>query len=476
MEKHIAHILDLANSTGINAIEIVSLPPSGSPRKYFRILTDESKSFIGVFHPHQKENIAHYRFTKHFKSKNLPVPEIYARSADFKYFILQDLGDTTLLKYIEENRNKLNGDEIVSLFKRAVDDLLLFQTEGIKGLNLSYAFPVSQFDKRSILWDLNYFKYSFVKTNEIETDENRLEDDFETFASVLLGAKAEYFQYRDFQSRNIMIHDNRYWYIDFQGGRKGPLEYDLVSLIYQAKAGLTPDQRDELYSYYLKKLQTIEPGATESFKKHYKYFVYFRLMQVLGAYGFRGLFQRKPHFLESIYPAISALEQQLQRCEFPGNMPELRNILLKIKEIKERYRPVSNTNDILTVEINSFSYKKGGIPYDISPNGGGFVFDCRALPNPGRLPQLRDYTGKDKPVVEYLENFEEIAFYKKNVFGIVTQSINNYLKRGFSRLQVNFGCTGGKHRSVYMAEALRSYLSKKEGIRIVVNHKEQTQA
>ncbi len=466
----------MINSTGKKVSEIIPLPPSGSPRKYFRIITEGKESLIGVYHPHPKENRAHYYFTKHFIEKNLPVPEIYARSEDYKYFILQDLGNTTLLKYLEENRRNLTEDKIVSLFKKAIDDLLLFQIEGIKGLNLNYAFPVSEFNKRSIFWDLNYFKYSFVKTNELEFDENSLEDDFDTFSQLLLGTKLVFFQYRDFQSRNIMLFENKYWYIDFQGGRKGPLEYDLVSLVFQAKAGLTQNQRNKLFDYYLEKLSETEPSAVESFKTHYRHYVFFRLMQVLGAYGFRGLFQRKPHFLESIYPAVNTLEEQLNYWGFPDNMPELKNLLFNITKLKNKFLPVPTADKNLTVEINSFSYKKSGIPYDISPNGGGFVFDCRALPNPGRLPQLRDYSGKDKPVIEYLEKFEEIEFFKKKVFGIVDQSIDNFLGRGFTRLQVNFGCTGGKHRSVYMAEALKSHLSRRDKVIVIINHKERDKA
>ncbi len=473
MEKHTEQLKRLVEKTGKGAKEVIPLPPSGSPRKYFRIKTDDNKSFVGVFHPHKKENRAHYYFTKHFIGKKLPVPEIYAHSSDFHYFVLQDLGNTTLLKYIEDNREKLSDDDIVSLFKKAIDDLLLFQIEGIKGLNLEYAFPVAEFNKRSILWDLNYFKYSFVKSNELEFDENSLEDDFETFSALLLNTNLNYFHYRDFQSRNIMLFDDKYWYIDFQGGRKGPLEYDLVSLVFQAKAGLKQRQRKELYEYYLQKLSEMEPQAVESFKKHYPYYVFFRLIQVLGAYGFRGLFQRKPHFLESIYPAVSTLEEQLKNFDFPDSMPELKKVLYEIAGIKAKFRPTQFPDGKLLVEINSFSYKKNGIPYDISPNGGGFVFDCRALPNPGRLPELRNHTGKEKPVIEYLEKHDEIAFFKKSVFGIIDQSIQNYLERGFTRLQVNFGCTGGKHRSVYMAESLKKHLSGRDGIFTVINHKEQ---
>ncbi len=380
------------------------------------------------------------------------------------------MGNVTLFRYLNENREHLNNPEIINLFKKAVDDLLRFQTDGIKEFPIKYARPVSGFDKRSVMFDLNYFKYSFVKTNEITFDENKLEDDFERFAEILLQADSNYFMYRDFQSRNIMMHNDQYWYIDFQGGRKGPLQYDLISLIFQAGANLPEEVRESLYGYYIEKLNKKLPHSVDDFEKYYSDFVFFRLMQVLGAYGFRGLFQRKGHFLESIYPALNILETQLDKRHFTAHLPELNRILENLIKRKEQYKPVAVEPEKLTVEINSFSYKKGGVPYDFSTNGGGFVFDCRALPNPGRLAELRDFTGKDIEVVRYLEQFKEIDNFKKNNFNLVDQSINNYLKRGFSRLQVNFGCTGGKHRSVYMAEALKKHLKNRPELLIVVRH------
>ncbi len=470
MKKHISHIKQLVNSLGKKVLSITPMPSSGSPRQYFRIKTKDGNSFVGVFHPDANENRTHFLLTQHFLKKGFHVPTIYTKSQDFKYFILDDLGDTTLLKYLEENKNILPEDDLLKLFHRAIDDLLHFQIDGIKDFKTTYAYPVPEFNKRSIIWDLNYFKYSFIKTNELTFNENRLEDDFTTFAHILMQTNCNYFLYRDFQSRNIMLHNEHFWYIDFQGGRKGPLQYDLISLIYQAKAGLTIPQRDKLYNYYIKKLAAINPEIVADFEKYYSDFVLFRLIQVLGAYGFRGLFQRKPHFLESIYPAITTLKQQLQNNTILSEVPELINVLQQITKIKDNFKPLTAINNTLLVEINSFSYKKHGIPYDISPNGGGFVFDCRALPNPGRISELRNYTGKDKIIIDYFEQHKEITEFKTNVFNIVNKSINNYTKRHFTRLQVNFGCTGGRHRSVYMAEQLKKFLEKQKNISTIVKH------
>ncbi len=473
MKKQIEELKKLVKKTGRHATLVTPLPPSGSPRCYYRIQTSEGKHFMGVYHPDSRENRAHYLFTRHFQEKGLPVPQIHAHSEDYHYFILDDLGDTTLLQYLEKNREQLSGEEIEKLFQRVIDDLLRFQMEGIKGLKPEYAYPLAEFNRRSVLWDLNYFKYFFIKTNEISFDENLLENDFQAFADVLMQPARDFFHYRDFQSRNIMMKEDAFWYIDFQGGRRGPLPYDLISLLYQAKAQLTEEQREHLYHYYLEHLAHLQPNAVSEFEKYYSDFLFFRLMQVLGAYGFRGLFQRKPHFLESIYPAISTLEQQLDKRHRTIETPELLSVFNRIISIKEKFHAPLFPKEKLRVEINSFSYKKTGIPYDMSPNGGGFVFDCRALPNPGRIPQLRDFTGKDKPVIAYFSQFNEISMFKTNTFNLVEQSIANYLSRHFTRLQINFGCTGGKHRSVYMAEALKHHLEKRENLTIVVKHLEQ---
>jgi len=474
LNRHIKILKSLIEKTGHSFVSASSLPRSGSSRQYFRLVVDSGKkSFVGVYNSDLKENITHYSFTQHFINKGLPVPTIYATSDDYCYFILDDIGDESLFAHLEKNKNKLSNIAIERLFEKAIDDLLRFQIDGIQGLDLEKAYPIAFFNRRSVLWDLNYFKYFFIKTNELTFDENQLENDFHNIVKRIMQADMRYFNYRDFQSRNIMLHRNSYYYIDFQGGRKGPLQYDLVSLVYQAKANLNQTQRKHLLCYYLNQLEKKLPRAVAGFEKYYTDFIYLRLMQVLGAYGYRGLFQRKPHFLQSIYPAISNLETLLEEKQFSVKLPELENIFKQILALKNKFYIAESVDNKLTVNINSFSYKITGIPYDISPNGGGFVFDCRALPNPGRLPGLCNYSGKDRSVINYLEEHKEIAQFKDNVFNIVDQSITNYLERKFSRLQVNFGCTGGRHRSVYMAEQLKKHLQNTNRLNVVLQHLEQ---
>jgi len=412
------------------------------------------------------ENVAWNAFSHHFKSLGFHVPEIIARDESYRYFLLQDLGNTSLFYHVSQGVN----DKVINIYKQVLRDLIMFQIEGIRGLDLDVAYPSKSFDRRSIMWDLNYFKYYFIKPNGIIFNEARLENDFDIFAGHLLEADSEYFMYRDFQSRNIMIYKNEPWYIDFQGGRKGPLQYDLVSLLFQARANLSHEIRTELKTYYLNELEKAIPGKTALFDKNYLAFIFFRLMQVLGAYGFRGQLQRKTHFLKSTKLAVDSLAFAFNQAKLDVNIPELNAVFEQIIAL----HPTKDENDVkgtLKVHINSFSFIRSGIPDDPTKNGGGFVFDCRALPNPGRIKKLLDFNGLQEPVTKYLENQAEVKKFLENVYMIINQSVDNYLERGFENLQVNFGCTGGKHRSVYCAEMLAKNLAKHhQNIDIRVNH------
>lgn len=421
---------------------------------------------MGSFNPEVKENIAHFSFTNHFIKKNLPVPRILAKDKSNQYFILEDAGNETLMDLLlkEGLTEKVKG-----YYHQVMNDLIKFQTEAIKGLNLDMAFPASRFDSRSVMWDLNYFKYYFIKTNNIIFDEKLLEDDFEAFSQKLLKADASFFMYRDFQARNIMINGDNLTYIDFQGGRQGPLQYDVISLLYQAKANLPDDFRKTLLENYLNKLETVLPGQKEKFIAEYPLFIYFRLMQVLGAYGFRGLYQRKAHFLQSIPLAIESLKKIMHQYPL-HSFNELGTVLNQITNLKNYdFKPLVKKK--LNITLSSFSYKKLGIPIDTTENGGGFVFDCRALPNPGRIPELRDFTGLQEPVINYLKNQKEMDEFLKNVFNLVDQSVDNYLERRFDHLMVSFGCTGGKHRSTYSAENLNRHLLQKYGDKLNIRLK-----
>lgn len=472
VKTHPENIEALLKANGLaRPSEIKALPASGSARVYFRIFfqAENQPSLIGAYNPITAENIAQYSFTHHFLEKGLAVPRIYFRDETYAYLILEDLGDETLFQRIQQGEN----DQLFALFKQVVDQLLRFQLDGIQGLDLDVAYPVQEFNRRAIMWDLNYFKYYFVKAHDLAFDENALEDEFERFADLLLASECTSFNYRDFQSRNIMIRNESPWFIDFQGGRKGPLAYDLVSLLFQAKANLSPAFRARVLKYYVRQLDKRLPGKSGDFLKHYPTFIYFRLMQVLGAYGYRGLVQRKAHFLQSIPFAVNNLTSLLQSSPLAVRLPQLEQILQTISQ-DLHYEPLTLPEGRLRVSINSFSYKKSGIPLDLTENGGGFTFDCRALPNPGRIHSLKVYNGREQPIIDYLKNKAEVGNFLSGVYEIVNISLENYLSRNFNHLQVNFGCTGGQHRSVYCAEAFAGYLRlTRPEIEVQLTHHEQ---
>ena len=466
MDNHKAIFYSLLKTIGKpEPLKLIRLPQSGSSRIYFKFFF-ENETLIGSYNPEVKENIAHFSFTTHFVKKNLPVPRILTKDESNQYFILEDAGNETLMDLLmkEGLTEKVKG-----YYHQVIDDLIKFQTGAIKGLNLEVAFPASQFDNRSAMWDLNYFKYYFIKTNNIIIDEKLLEDDFEALSQSLLKADSSFFMYRDFQARNIMVKGDNLTYIDFQGGRQGPLQYDVISLLYQAKANLPDDFRKALLENYLNKLEILLPGQKEKFIAEYPLFIYFRLMQVLGAYGFRGLYQRKAHFLQSIPLAIESLKKVMHQYHL-HRFKELNSVFNQITNLTQ-YNFTSLTKNKLNITLSSFSYKKLGIPADITENGGGFVFDCRALPNPGRIAELRNYTGLQEPVINYLDNQKEMENFLKNIFNLVDQSVDNYLERKFDHLMISFGCTGGKHRSTYSAENLNRHLLQKYGDKLVIRLK-----
>ena len=350
------------------------------------------------------------------------------------------------------------------------------QFKGGDGMDYSVCFPCQSFDRRSIFWDLNYFKYSFLKATRLEFHEARLEDDFERLASVLL-ADAPYntFMYRDFQARNVMVKDGEPWFIDFQGGRRGPVEYDVASFLWQARAAYPAQLREHLIDTYIESLGRYRKTEGDVFRRGLMHFVLFRTLQVLGAYGFRGYFERKQHFLQSIPAAIGNLKDLLDAGVGESDYPYLISVLRGLVELPQ-FAPASVPADgKLTVRVMSFSYRKGGIPEDNSGNGGGFVFDCRAMHNPGRYEQYKGITGADAPVIEFLEAHGEVQQYLEHVYGLVDPAVQNYVERGFLNLMVAFGCTGGQHRSLYCANHLAGHLKQKFGhkIHIVLEHREQ---
>jgi len=458
---------------GEKAEEIYMLPRSGSYREYYR-LKSTGKSALGVYNEDFKENKAFISFTNHFYKNGINVPEIYAEDLSAHIYLQQDLGDTTLFSYLNNHREGSElPSELVALYKKIVSDLPEIQVKAGTSLDYSVCYPRASFDEQSMHWDLNYFKYYFLKLAKIPFDEQELEDDFREFSEYLLQEDRDYFLYRDFQSRNIMICNNEPYYIDYQGGRKGALQYDLASLLYDAKADLPQQLRNELLEIYLTKLAQIKKIDKARFRQFYQGYVLIRIMQAMGAYGFRGFYEKKTHFLQSIPYALDNLSFILDNYDLPIEIPHLRKVLgLLVDAPKLRqYRDFSVSSHGLQISITSFSFKKG-LPVDESGNGGGFVFDCRGIHNPGRYEEYKQMSGKETPVIEFLKDNSQIEEFLNHVFEVVDLTIDNYITRNFSHLMVNFGCTGGQHRSVFSAEALAAHLKEKYNLKIKLKHRE----
>jgi aminoglycoside/choline kinase family phosphotransferase len=447
------------------------LPPSGSYREYCR-LENSHRSVIGAFNADVKENTAFLSFTNHFRKKSLPVPEIFAVSSDLKKYLLEDLGNVTLFDFLSETRESEGFSEtIVAEYRKVLKVLPKIQIAGGKDMDYSVCYPREAFDKQSMMWDLNYFKYYFLKLAKISFDEQALEDDFQAFSDYLLSAPSDYFLYRDFQSRNVMLKDGGVHFIDYQGGRRGALQYDLASLLYDGKADIPQEIRTQLFNFYIEELKNYIPVNESEFTSYFNGFVLIRIMQAMGAYGFRGFYEKKEHFLKSIPFAINNLQNLLPELNLPVEIPELINVLHLLTQ-SETLKEIGQVSSNLSVRITSFSYKKG-LPADPSGNGGGFVFDCRALNNPGRYAEFKSLTGKDLKVQQFIEQNSEMKLFLIPVKALVEQSVKNYLERGFSHLSVNFGCTGGQHRSVYAAEKLAAWLRNNFPVNVVLVHREQ---
>jgi aminoglycoside/choline kinase family phosphotransferase len=440
-----------------------------SGRKIIRLAGDE-QSAIGVLYDVREENVAFLEFSRHFRRHGLPVPEIYAEDLGHGAYLEEDLGDTTLFEFLAQNRAGLNiAPAAVEAYRKVVEVLPRFQVEAGRDLNYKLCYPRASFDRQSIAWDLNYFKYHFLKLAGIAFNEQALEDDFGRLTKFLLTAPHDYFLYRDFQSRNVMLRDSQPFFLDYQGGRKGALQYDIASLLFDAKADLPPELRQELLDHYLETLAEIVPMGKDEFMHHYYAFVYVRIMQALGAYGFRGFFERKTHFLQSVPYALNNVRWLLRNVKLPVALPTLTHVLGKVVD-SQKLQSLSPQPEKLTVRIFSFSYHRGGVPQDDTGHGGGFVFDARSLPNPGREVRFKHLTGKDLPVIEYLETEASVHAFLASARSLVDTSLSEYERRGFTNLMVAFGCTGGQHRSVYLAEQLAKHLRERNGLDVVVRH------
>jgi aminoglycoside/choline kinase family phosphotransferase len=439
----------------------------GSGRAILRLSAGPATA-VGIVYPVREENAAFLEFSHHFRRHGLPVPEIYAEDLAAGAYLEEDLGDITLYDFLSAHRaGDTVAPEVVEAYRKVVTILPRFQVEAAHDLNYKVCYPRASFDRQSINWDLNYFKYYFLRLAGIPFNEQALEDDFGRLTRFLLTARRDFFLYRDFQSRNIMLRTGEPWFLDYQGGRKGALQYDIASLLYDGKADLPPTLRQELLDRYIEALAAHLPITRDAFLEHYYAYVYVRILQALGAYGFRGFYERKPHFLLSVPYALKNLRWLAHNVTLPIALPALMEALQSMLS-SEKLLALATTAGNLTVRVFSFSFHRQP-PVDESGNGGGFIFDARALPNPGREERFKQLTGKDAPVIDYLNEQPAVHQFLSSAISMTDASVAAYQKRGFKDLMVSFGCTGGQHRSVFLAEQLAKHL-RAQGVEVLLRH------
>ncbi|MBL0145256.1 MAG: phosphotransferase [Chitinophagaceae bacterium] len=454
----------------ISAID--KLPQAGSERHYYRIHTT-NKNYIATYGINIKENESFIYFSEHFKKKELATAQILCINGDKDIYIQEDFGDTSLLNKLEEQGYVQN---VYDLYKESLHQLALLQVKGHDGLDYKKCLTNSSFGKQAIMADLLYFKYYFLDALRKPYDKQKLIDDFEALSNYLSHTEYKFFMFRDFQSRNIMVtNDDKVHFIDYQGGMKGAPQYDVASLLWQAKANLPDDWKNYLLEDYINSFEKIveETVDRDVFKSQYNGYVLIRLLQVLGAYGFRGLFERKAHFLTSIPLALQNLKWFINNQSIGIAVPEFKKVLELCTgdDVIKEFTPVQATNETpLVVDVCSFSFIQQGYPKDETKNGGGFVFDMRGILNPGRFEEYKYLSGLDKPVKDFLEQQTKMPDFLNSVYGIIDISVEDYIKRGFEHLCINFGCTGGQHRSVYAAEALARHLKNKFKVKINLAH------
>ncbi len=455
--------------SGKNPENIIQLPPTTSGREYFR-LEAGSTTAVGAYNNNKRENNAFIYLSNHLRKHKVNVPEIYRVNNNKNIYLIEDLGNITLKKQLDAIEDKeLFYRSAGKLYKKVIDEMPRIQVNASRDLDFSICYPRHEFDYQSIMWDMNYFKYYFLKLAKINFDEQYLEEDFKTLARYLLDAESNYFLYRDLQSRNIMIKNNNIYFIDYQGGRKGALQYDLASLLFEAKTNLPYKLREELLNYYITVNSERKDFNSKEFLRYYPAYIMIRMMQAMGAYGYRGYFERKAFYLQSIPYAVRSLNWLLINKKLELKLPELSACFKQIvnSELLDAY--VNNQKEFI-ISINSFSYKEG-IPQDHTENGGGFVFDCRAMPNPGKYAEYSRLTGKDHEVINFLEKESEVMKFADNIYSVIEAAILNYQQRDFTNLMINFGCTGGRHRSVYFAEQIAKRIKRNFKIKINLRHR-----
>jgi len=491
-------------ATGLEVASCEALPGAGSNRQYYRITGTDGSTLIGAIGTSRDENHAFCYLARHFTEAGLPVPQVIAESKDGLRYLQSDLGDQSLFDALKGGREaggRYNARER-ELLRRTIAALPAMQIRGARALDFSQCYPQEALDETNVLFDLNYFKYCFLKATGLDFHELKLEASFQLLARDIVSIPGEAFMYRDFQARNVMLDkEGNPFFIDFQGGRRGPVQYDVASFLWQASARYPKKLREQLIGVYLQSLKQYQEVSEKRFRQGLQLCVLFRLLQVLGAYGFRGYFERKKHFLESIPPAMEALRDLLAEggCPYPYLHEVLTALVAMPQFAPEPKKSVKRADGFRTTDINpyaahpqdgpatfsrydgsgplvvrvySFSYGKG-IPEDTSGNGGGYVFDCRSTHNPGRYEPYKRLTGLDEPVIRFLEDDGEILVFLESIYKLADAHITRYLQRGFTSLMFSFGCTGGQHRSVYCAQHLAEYVHRKYGIEVHVCHREQ---
>ncbi|HVX48661.1 MAG TPA: RNase adapter RapZ [Chitinophagaceae bacterium] len=454
-------------------LRIEKLQQSGSDRTYYRIYFN-SGTCIATHNLNIKESNTFIYFSRHFRGAGLPVPEILAVNSDSTIYLQEDLGTESLLNNLEQHGHR---EYVYNLFKKSLKQLASLQVKGHEGLDYTKCLTAKEFGKQAILSDLLYFKYYFLDTLKLPYDKQAILDDFDALSTYLTRTEYKYFMFRDFQSRNIIVRNGEVYFIDYQGGMLGALQYDVASLLWQAKAELSDEWKNSLLEYYMDEIDTLlaAPVDRSIFTGQYNGYVLIRLLQVMGAYGFRGLFERKAHFLSSIPLALKNLQAFIQNYRVGIVTPEFDRVLKIVTgdEIINRFEPVkADDKTPLQIRINSFSYKKK-LPEDETGNGGGFVFDCRGILNPGRFDAYKKLTGRDKSVQDFLEQQTRMTEFLNSVYDLVDITVEDYLTRGFSDLMISFGCTGGQHRSVYASEQTARHLRNKYKIKTIVIHQNE---
>jgi len=462
------------HASGVNKSirDIEAIPPAGSHRRYFRIIHTDGSSCIATWNPETTENEVFHYFTTLFQACQAPVPAILASSTDHTLYLQEDGGTTCLLDLL-----LLEGptDRILTLYKQAVKQLATLQRCADQQLDYSRCLATAVFDQKAILADLLYFKYYFLDPMAVSYRKDRLFAELEAWSNSDAFNQPIGFMYRDFQGRNIQVDHEKITFIDYQGGMKGPLAYDLASILWQAKAGLSDDWKKIIFETYSEQLNKVSDTPVDPvvLQNSYQQCVLIRMLQTLGAYGFRGLFEKKTHFIQSIPPALKQLHAFLCHYPVPDEYPTLKKVLKAItnEDFQKTFSPIrANEHTPLTVRVQSFSYLQNGYPKSTHANGGGFVFDCRGILNPGRITEYKTQSGQDKPVQIFLEEQTRMPAFIQHIKDSVGITIENYIERGFEHLEISFGCTGGQHRSVYAAETIARHIRETYGVKTELLH------